>query len=151
MKFLKDFFYDKNDIVLTIVILVLAGLLISWRLDVIMEYPSSLAKETHTTETSQEVSMEEKENSEEDAPGQMPLDSIWDDGVLTQEVAVTIQPASEKEAVGALVYAGLFQSYDEFVKICKKAGCKPSQIKASSYRFPVGSTQKDIAIEVTKP
>ncbi len=39
MKGLKDFIYDKNDILIALVILILAALLIIWRMDVIMAYP----------------------------------------------------------------------------------------------------------------
>ena len=151
MKFLKDFFYDKNDIVLTIVILVLAGLLISWRLDVIMKYPATLAKETHTTVTEEDVTdIREEAAAKEEAPGEMPQASIWADGALTQNVTVTIQQGSATDAVNALVYAGLFDSYSEFVKVCRSVDRKVGSIKATTYVFEAGSTQEDIARQVTK-
>ena len=46
MKSLKDFIYDKNDIIIALVILILAALLIVWRMDAIMEYPQTLAQQT---------------------------------------------------------------------------------------------------------
>lgn len=160
MKFLKDFFYDKNDIILTIIILVLAGLLISWRLDEIMKYPATLAKETHTTVTTQEdvpdeessaeEGSSEESSAEEEAVGEMPEESIWANGVLTQNVTVTVRKGSETSAVNDLIYAGLFDSYDEFAKVCKSVKRKPSQIKATSYVFEAGSSQADIAKQVTR-
>jgi len=42
MKKLKDFIYDKNDIVIAVLILAVAALIISWRLDIILEYPKQL-------------------------------------------------------------------------------------------------------------
>lgn len=145
MKSLKDFFYDKNDIVLTIIILVAAGLLISWRLDVIMEYPATLAKETHTTVTTQDEVPEDTESDSEEKE----ITEIWENGTLTQDVTVTVQTGSAENAVNCLVYAGLFDSYDQFSKVCKKAGRKAENIKATTYTFPSGSTQKKIAKIVT--
>lgn len=43
MEKLKDFFYDKNDLVVALVIIVAAALLIAWRVDYIMEYPRLMA------------------------------------------------------------------------------------------------------------
>ena len=39
MKKLKDFIYDKNDIVIALLILAAAAFIIFWRLDIILEYP----------------------------------------------------------------------------------------------------------------
>ena len=54
MKAFKDFLYDKNDILIALVILLIAGLLIVWRMEVIMDYPQTLAKETDTTKTTEQ-------------------------------------------------------------------------------------------------
>ena len=48
MKKLKDFFYDKNDILIALAILIIAALLIVWRMEIIMDYPRTLAEETGT-------------------------------------------------------------------------------------------------------
>lgn len=45
MEKLKDFFYDKNDLVVALIIILLAGILISWRVGAIMDYPKVLAAE----------------------------------------------------------------------------------------------------------
>lgn len=42
MKKLKDFIYDKNDIIIAALILIVAALIIAWRLNVILEYPKQL-------------------------------------------------------------------------------------------------------------
>ena len=39
MEKIKDFIYDKNDILVALLVLVLAAFLFCWRMDVIMEYP----------------------------------------------------------------------------------------------------------------
>ena len=42
MKKLKDFIYDKNDIIIAALILAAAALIIAWRMDVILQYPKEL-------------------------------------------------------------------------------------------------------------
>ena len=42
MKKFKDFIYDKNDIIIAVLILAVAALIIFWRLNVILEYPKQL-------------------------------------------------------------------------------------------------------------
>ena len=42
MKWIKDFLYDKNDILIALLILVAAALIILWRMDVIMAYPQTV-------------------------------------------------------------------------------------------------------------
>ena len=42
MEKLKDFIYDKNDILVAFLVLVLAAVLICWRMDIIMEYPEKM-------------------------------------------------------------------------------------------------------------
>ena len=49
MKKFKDFLYDKNDIIIALLILVVASLLIIWRMEAIMEYPKTLISDTDNT------------------------------------------------------------------------------------------------------
>lgn len=45
MKHIKDFLYDKNDILIALLILVAAALIIIWRTNVIMDYPRTFFSE----------------------------------------------------------------------------------------------------------
>lgn len=141
MKGLKDFLYDKNDIVIALVILILAGLLIVWRMDAIMAYPQTLAQETGTTDTTDEsaVSGEADDTS-----------SLWSDGILSKDIQVNVAGGSATAAVQSLIDAGLFKSYNEFTKVCKAAGYTPEDIKATTFTFKAGCTQTDIAKQVTQ-
>ena len=81
MKGLKDFLYDKNDILIALLILVLAAFLIAWRMDVIMAYPETLAEQTDTTDTTEETAV----GSEETSGGPEGTSSdLWENGSLTQ-------------------------------------------------------------------
>ena len=55
MKKLKDFFYNKNDILVVLIILAAAAFIIYTRIGVILDYPEKLAKEAAATETTQAV------------------------------------------------------------------------------------------------
>lgn len=39
---LKNFIYDKNDIIVTLIILMIAAVIIYFRIGVIMDYPNTL-------------------------------------------------------------------------------------------------------------
>ena len=148
MKRFQDFFYDKNDIIIALLILCIAGLVIMWRIDVIMDYPQTLAKETDTVQTTEEnavdVDAEDSAASEEEI-----TDQVWIAGELTHDITVSIAGGSATAAVDGLVSAGLFDNYDEFAKVCKAAGRSPEDIKANTFTFEKGSTQADIAKQVT--
>ena len=45
MKYIKDFFYNLSDLFIILLILAVAGGLIYWRVNVIMDYPEALAAE----------------------------------------------------------------------------------------------------------
>lgn len=51
---LRNFIYDKNDIIVTLIILIIAAVIIYFRIGVIMDYPNTLvhdaASKTATTE-----------------------------------------------------------------------------------------------------
>lgn len=143
MKHIKDFFYDKNDIFIALIILVLAAALIFWRMDVIMDYPQTLAESN--TATAEEAAKPSDEGSKPAAPSA----SIWADGMLTQDVTVTVQGGTATVAVQSLIDAGLFDSYDQFTQVCSAAGYSADQIKATTFTFTAGSTQTDIAKQVT--
>ena len=51
MKKFKDFLYDKNDILIAVLILVVAAAIIAWRMDVILQYPKQLIHNDSQIET----------------------------------------------------------------------------------------------------
>jgi len=147
LKALKDFYYDKNDIIIALLILCIAGLIIMWRIDAIMDYPQTLAKETDTVQTTEESAVGSAEDETADTSGSD--GPLWEGGTLTQDVTVSIAGGSAWSAVDGLVSAGLFESYDEFEHLCRSAGRFPEDIKAATFTFEEGSTQTDIIEQVT--
>ena len=49
MKYIKDFFYNLSDLFIILLILGIAGGLIYWRFNIIMDYPEALAAEVRET------------------------------------------------------------------------------------------------------
>ena len=176
MKKTKDFLYNWNDILVIILILIVAAVLILWRVGIIMDYPKYMAAQA------QEKAMAEKEaaealtpvtpsetgtpsttgssgsstgstSTEEEAePGSGPKNGrLWSGGMLREEVSVTTASGSASDAAQSLVDAGLFTSYEDFAAICEYNGFDPTDIKANDFTFPPGTTQAQIAEEVTKP
>ena len=64
MNRIKDFFYNKNDIIIVLIVLVVAGLLIYNRIGAIMDYPARLAAEQAKSETTQTLETTEKATTE---------------------------------------------------------------------------------------
>ncbi|MDO4869424.1 MAG: hypothetical protein Q4A65_03955 [Bacillota bacterium] len=46
MNHIKDFFYNKSDVIIVLIILIAAGLLIYNRIGIIMDYPQQAADTT---------------------------------------------------------------------------------------------------------
>ncbi len=178
MNRLKDFLYDKSDILIALMILLIAGLLIAWRLNAIVEYPKSLVNETSHTEqnavqgsifdepaaeNSGEATEGEGENegegegeTTEDEPATQEPNAnsskaVWNGGVLAQDVTVTIGEgiAASSMVNDYLVSAGLFESYDDFKQTCEYQGKNPEQIIRGTFTFKAGTSKGDIAVRVT--
>lgn len=161
MKQLREFIYDKSDILVALVILLIAALVIFWRFEAISDYPSTLvandsvksAKESSEVQKSKNAAKnnEKKSNkessdskSEKDADGKDSSD-VFSDGVTKQDANVSVQSGSAIEAAESLVSLGYFSSYDDFVSICNNAGIDSNSIKAGSFNIPAGSSKADIA------
>ena len=72
MNKIKDFFYNKNDIIIVLIILIAAGLIIYTRIGAIMDYPKTLAQEnakaqqtTQISESGESTDASEKSDSAE--------------------------------------------------------------------------------------
>ena len=168
MEKLKDFLYDKNDILVAFLVLIFAGLLIIWRMDAIMEYPEKMFAEENQsgsftiTEDEDEEGFTDDSQSQDDQTGESQEDSsqndaeqnepaqtsLWSGGVLTREVEVDVYGNSAMAAVNCLVDAGLFDSYAEYQKICEETGLNHEKVSAGTLTFAPGTTKQEIARKV---
>lgn len=168
MKKFKDFLYDKNDIIIALLILVIASLLIIWRMEAIMEYPKTLISDTESTSTELDSATDEGQtqdpaagdtsdqgSSDQDAqdgdgPDSSQSDTggtsaLWSNGVLSRDVEVKVSGSSAAEAVECLVAAGLFDDYADYQSACTSAGLDHQKVSAGTFTFTKGSAKTDIA------
>lgn len=68
MKKFKDFIYDKNDIIIAVLILAIAALIIAWRLDVILQYPKQLINNDADTNVSEPADNSDNSGDNADKP-----------------------------------------------------------------------------------
>ena len=155
MKKFKDFIYDKNDIIIAVLILAVAALVIFWRLNIILEYPKQLlgtddtgietpvdggneADDSGDNTDGDDIDDNTDDNSTQDVP-------LWQGGVLTKDVEVEVTGNSASAAIQCLIDKGLFDDYDEYKKICDDNGMDHEKVKAGTFTFQKGSTKKEIA------
>lgn len=65
MNKIKDFIYDKSDIVVAILILFIAAVIILWRFNVILDYPKTLIANQNIVQTEGQTGGESTEQGEE--------------------------------------------------------------------------------------
>lgn len=155
MEKIKDFIYDKNDILVALLILVLAALLIMWQMDVIMDYPETIFAQGESGETpvSSDTPASDDVIKGDDASAgggdtATVTDSLWKAGALTKDVEVDVYGNSATAAIQCLVDAGLFKDYDEYKSICDKAGMNHEKVSAGTLLFEKGFTKEDVARKI---
>ena len=151
MNKLKDFFYDKNDILVAFIILVVAALIVLWRVNAIMEYPSTLVA------SAGENSQMEPQNHNSEAP--VTTDSaitsgggIEGNGQDEVEIcAVYVNYGESLDVVAAnCVTAGLIGSTEEFMNIVNSMGAAGS-IQAGQHHIPSDVTPEELIGYLTQP
>ena len=169
MKKLKDFIYDKNDIIIAALILIAAALIITWRMNVILDYPKQLINaddDTNVTEPADNTDTEDtgggdnsgKQNAQDDQNGTSEDSSdstntnqtteLWVDGVLSGDVEVDVTGATASAAIQCLVDRGLFADYAEYQALCDEQGLDHEKVSAGTFTFAKGSTKAQIARKI---
>lgn len=172
MKKFKDFIYDKNDIIIAVLILAVAALVIFWRLNIILEYPKQLlGTDDPSVEAPVDGGNEDDGNGDntdgdgsntggdgdvsdsqgdtgngDDGDNNSTQDvPLWQGGVLTKDVEVEVTGNSASAAIKCLIDKGLFDDYDEYKQICDNNGMDHEKVKAGTFTFQKGSTKIEIA------
>ena len=151
MKKFKDILYDYNDIIISFLILVIAALLIVWRMNAIIEYPKTLvgndtpsASEPSDNNSDGDQGEEQNQPSNNDTPS-TESGELWVDGALSRTVEVSVSGDSASEAVQCLIDAQLFKDYTEYQNACDGLGIDHQKVSAGTFKFEKGTTKKDIA------
>ncbi len=147
MNKIKDIIYNKNDILIILVILAVAGLLIWSRIDVIMDYPSKLIA-SNLPETAQEE-QPAAETPETATPGVTGEPSTTPEAVVMYSVYIESGESLESIA-NKFVTVGLFESTKQFIQLANEMGIT-TQIKAGNFIMPSDSTPEEVMNIIIKP
>ncbi len=136
MNKIRDIIYNISDILVTLIIIVAALLLISWRVSAIMHYgtPDDTAADT---QVSQDAGSADAENN--------------DTGVSapTGDVSFTVSANQPAESIGqALADAGLVADKQTFINAVNAAGAA-TRLKVGTFTIPAGSTPEQIVVILT--
>lgn len=148
----RDFYYDHSDILLAIIILLIAGIVIMWRINIIVEYPSTLQDVTGVTQTTEEQNNADTAKASDDSKksDQAAPVAAWADDKLAEDIKVKVKGKKAVTRINCLVDAGLFTSAEDYENICTAAEVNYVTIKKGTYTFKAGSTKEDIVKQVTK-
>ena len=159
---IKDFIYNFNDIVVALLILLVAGGVIIWRVADIMDYPEYLAAQNppEKIETIPEnidfsdvdltpvdvtpIASELEDVTSEITPAPQTQDSTQTPAAATGETKITIPSGSYASKIADILYSnGLITSTGDFLNLLseKKADTK---LKAGDFTIPAGSTMEEI-------
>lgn len=166
MKRFKDFVYDKNDILIALLVLVAAAFIILWRMEAIMEYPSQIFSDGEPSDSQNIDTNDPAQSGESDGDGDgksdgdnqgdgdnagqpgADSDALWAGGVLTRDVEVEVTGTNATAAISCLVEAGLFDDYAEYQTTCQNTGLDHEKVSAGTMTFEKGSTKADIARQI---
>lgn len=163
MKKFKDFIYDKNDIIIAVLILAIAALIIAWRLDVILQYPKQLINNGADTNVSEPADNSgdntdtpadnsgdgDNSNSGDNANnGDSTPAQLWVGGKLSRDIEVDVTGTTASAAVQCLIDKGLFTDYSEYQKACENLGLNHEKVSAGTMTFTKGSTKADVARKI---
>ena len=169
MNRIKDFLYDKNDVLVAFIILGIAAFVILTRVDAIMAYPEKMAlasvPENNQTLPSQERpnvppndEMPPYENGYENGDGYNgedtytePNGDVNENGAEEDTGAFTLYIASGQSmsVVGRnLVSLGLFESEQQFSAALVEHNAA-HRVRAGNFIIPRGSSQDDVIRIIT--
>lgn len=127
MKKLKDFFYDKNDIIIVLIILAVAALIIYTRIGAIMDYPEKLAKQTATAAAEEEAT----------------------DITESSVASITIEKSDTVDAVSQKLYdEKLITSEEDFTSYIENLEDEVT-FKEGTFQIPKDSSNEEISDIIT--
>ena len=157
MNKLKDIFYDKNDILVALIILAIAAVVIFWRVDVIMAYPETLV--ASVSDDSGSGSGTEGGNTSVDstsgsAVGTGEGGSGAGAGTGDSEVKICAVYINYGETLDVVaqncVTAGLISSPDELINVVNAMGVGGS-IQSGQHHIPSNVTPEELVNYLLQP
>ncbi len=164
MNKLKDFIYDKSDILVALLILALAGTVIFYRIDTILAYPETFSAEATSIAPVQEPVQYEYPTMSA-VGGDGASGTAVTSGTSVATGAATTGSAAETPELISIyinygeslrvisekfVAAGLFESTDAFFSAVDAANAGTT-IKAGNFIIPADATPEEVIEIITKP
>ena len=164
MEKFKNFIYDKNDIVIALVIIVLATFIITGRINAIMAYPQSMLNQPQGAADTPAVNSPEVPGIKNPVipPVTVPPAPVVKPPVTVPPantppppatgtlITVTIPSGSTGDAIAKiLISSGLIAQKSDFTSAVAAAGAE-RKLKAGTFKVPTGSTPAQIVAIVTK-
>ena len=167
MKKLKDLIYDYNDIVLALIIIIIAGAVIFWKVSDIMAYPTFAKNQNNKTQNELNIDEKDLEKTEVDpivAPGDDFESGENTSGENSQQGEQTTAPEQGGQITGNVtkkdilftVPSGYVSSKiatklenegvcsaGEFTSAVQKLEAE-TKLRAGDFKIPAGSTPEDI-------
>ena len=132
----RDNLYNYSDVLAVLIIIILAGIFIFWRVSALMDYT------TVTPTSTSDSSVEEIDTQDE-------LTQALEEDALSaaqsgEAVTITVGSGSSLEQVAADLYsAGLIESEEDFIESAEASGAA-SKLKAGAHEIPAGSSVNKI-------
>ena len=153
MNKIKDFFYNKNDIIIVLIILVAAAFIIYGRIGAIMDYPKVFAEKTAESQQIESATEEEAVVSSASSEGQTSQSSTGDVRSSSESgstksdsgyISIVIKDSDTSSSVARKLYkAGVVDSAKDFESYIKKKG-KAKSIKSGNFKIPSKASDKEI-------
>lgn len=135
MNRIKDFFYNKNDVLVALIILAAAAFIIYMRIDDIMSYPDTLVKTSVADQSSIETTLPASASSETAAAA----------SGTSKPVALS---GDYKAVSKQLAKEGVISSAKEFEDALKKYDMT-GRIRSGTFEIPAGATSEQIIEIIT--
>lgn len=131
----KDFIYNFSDILTAVLIILVALLIIAWRVNAIMDYPQTMNDvQTEASQSSEEENTESADGADTDATS----------GTQQEAVTVTVQQnQTVTDIAQILVSAGVISDAQQFIDAVNAAGAA-TMLKYGTYTIPAGATPAEI-------
>jgi len=147
MNKLKDFIYDKSDIVIALLIISIAGLIVFSRIDAILSYPETFAANTKPPV----VSAPAVDTGDKDTTSSAAIDGDTNNGDDVELLAIYINYGESLQSVAEkFVSVDLFSTPEEFLSVIEDAGVQ-TQIKTGNFIIPANATDEEVIEIITKP
>ncbi len=132
----KDFIYNFSDILTAVLIILVALLIIAWRVNAIMDYPQTMnSSQTESSQSSEtDGSAESSDGTGTDTASDTPQEPV---------TVTVLQNQTVTDIAQTLVSAGVISDTQQFIDAVNAAGAA-TMLKFGTYTIPAGATPAEI-------